>query len=126
MSIPRPNAEVAWLAWLKAGGFNASTRIPSTHTNGMIRLSRVGGKRRNLVQDEVLLLVEVWHSDAFASSQRAHAIAEYIESADDGTALDPTTRVSDVVTSGPVEFPDESSSMVRYQFTVECLLRRVA
>lgn len=126
MSIPRPDAEAAWITWINAGGFNASTRLASTHFAGMTRVSRIGGKRVNMVQDSVQMLVEVWDKDAYRSSQKAHAIAERIEAAGDGTKLDPTTRVSDVVTTGPLEFPDGNSEMVRYQFTIECLLRRTS
>lgn len=126
MSIPRPDAEAAWVSWINAGGFSASTRIPPTQTNGMVRVSRVGGKRVNLVQDSVVMLVEVWEKDAYRASQKAHAIADRIEEAQDGVHLNPTTRAYEVVTTGPLEFPDTSSQMIRYQFTVECLLRRVA
>lgn len=124
-TIPRPDAEAAWLAWLAAGGFSASTQLPREHFDGMVRLSRVGGKRRNLVQDQVALLVEVWHSDPYTASTRAHELAALIESGA-GAQLDPYTRCSDVDTSGPVEFPDPSSGRVRYQFTSSCVLRRTA
>lgn len=127
MAIARPNAEVAWVAWLKAGGFEgAATRLLDKHVNGMIRVSRVGGKRLNMVQDSVVMLVEAWHSQAFEASQLAHALAERVEAAGDGVLLDPVTRVSSVTTTGPLEFPDPNSALVRYQFTVECLLRRTA
>lgn len=127
MAIARPNAEVAWVAWLKAGGFdNAATRILPDHVDGMIRVSRVGGKRLNMVQDSVVMLVEVWHSGAYEASQLAHSLAERAEAAGDGQKLDPVTRASNVTTTGPLEFPDPNSALVRYQFTVECLLRRTA
>lgn len=127
MAIARPNAEVAWVAWLRAGGFSqARSRILPDHVDGMIRVSRVGGKRLNLVQDSVVMLVETWHSSAFEASQVAHRLAERCEAAADGTKLDDVTRVANVVTTGPLEFPDPNSALVRYQFTVECLLRRTA
>ena len=127
MAIARPNAEVAWVTWLKVGGFTGvASRIPAKQFDSMIRVSRVGGKRLNMVQDQVVMLVEAWHSSAFDASQLAHQIAERCEAAGDGTKLDDVTRVANVVTTGPLEFPDPNSPMVRYQFTVECLLRRTA
>ncbi len=126
MPIARPDAEAAFVTWLKAGGFAASTRLPREHFDGMTRVSRVGGPRVNIVQDAPTMLVETWHSSAYEASQTAHRLAERVEEAVDGTKLDPTTRVSRIVTTGPLEFPDPSSALVRYQFTVTCLLRRVA
>lgn len=126
MSIPRPDAEAAWIAWLSAGGFQASTRIPRDHFNGMTRISRIGGKRLNPVQDKAQLLIETWDQNPYMASQKAHDLAERIEAAGDGTLLDPTTRVSEVSTTGPIEFPDNTSPLYRYQFTAESRLRRVA
>lgn len=126
MSIPRPDAEAAWISWFTAGGFRTSTRLPAKHLDGMTRVSRIGGKRLNLVQDQAQLLIETWHSDPYLASEKAHQLAEHMEAADDGTHLNATTRVSNVTTTGPLEFPDNGSSLYRYQFTAECLLRRVA
>lgn len=125
-SVPRPDAEAAWLNWLRLGGFTASTNLPRTHFDGMTRLSRVGGKRLNLVQDQAQLLIETWNHDPYGASQKAHALAARIEEAKDGAHLDATTRVSEVTTSGPVEFPDDDSALTRYQFVVECRLRRTS
>ena len=126
VGIPRPDAEAAFVAWLKAGGFaKASTRIPPTQVDGMMRVSRVGGRRLNLVQDAVEMLIEVWHSQPYEASQIAHDVAGRLESATDGTLLDLSTRVSEMNTTGPLEFPDPNSGLYRYQFTASCLLRRV-
>ena len=124
--IPRPDAEAAFVSWLRAGGFpTAATRLPATIPDGMIRVSRIGGQRLNLVQDAVEMLVEVWHSQPYQSSVVAHNVAARLEDAVDGTLMDPSTRVSGMVTTGPVEFPDDLTPMFRYQFTASCLLRRV-
>lgn len=124
--IPRPDAEAAWIAWLAAGGFTASTRLPREQVDGMTRVSRVGGQRLNIVQDQPTMLFETWHRDGYQASQRAHDLAERVEAALDGTRLDASTRVSNVTTTGPIDFPDPSSPLVRYQFTATCLLRRVS
>lgn len=91
----------------------------------MIRVSRVGGPRVNLVQDSPTMLIEVWHRSPYEASQLAHRLSDRAEEALDGTELDDTTRVARVQTTGPLEFPDPSSALVRYQFTLTCLIRRV-
>lgn len=123
--LSRPDGEAAWINWFRTGGFEASTRMRANHVDGMIRVSRVAGERQNMVLDRATILVECWHSDSYEASQLAHQLSDRAEDALDGTALDAKTRVSRVVTTGPLEFPDPSSTLVRYQFTLTCLLRRV-
>lgn len=126
MALTRPDAEAAWVAWLHAGGYGgASTRIPPEHTDGMLRVSRVGGRRINIVIDEVQMLVEAWHSDPYTASELAHDAAERIEAARDGAILAAGVQAKNVTTTGPLEFPDPSSALTRYQFTFTSTLRRV-
>lgn len=125
--IKRPDAEAAWVKWLHDGGFtHASTRLQGDHFDGMIRISRTGGRRLSIVQDEVLMLVEVWHRDPFGASQLGHLVAERIEAARDGTFISEGIQARAVSTTGPLEFPDPMSGLARYQFTFSCTLRRVS
>lgn len=123
--LARPDGEGAWVAWFRDAGFKAATRLPHEHFDAMVRVSRVAGQRQNMVLDNATLLVEAWHRDPYEASQLAHALSDRAEDALDGTKLDAVTRVSRVVTTGPIEFPDPSSALARYQFTLTCLLRRV-
>lgn len=125
--IPRADAEAAWIAWLADGGYpQAATRIPQEHHDGMIRVSRVGGQRLNVVQDRAEMLAEVWHSDAYAASELAHQVAARVEAARDGTMLTHGVQVRGVATTGPLEFPDPNSALKRYQFTFAGVIRRTA
>ena len=123
--IPRPDAEAAWVAWLHRGGFSkAATRLPEEHVDQMMRVSRVGGKRLNIVQDEAQMLIEVWCMSAYQASELAHKAADRIEAAAEGTMLTEQVQAKQVSTTGPLEFPDPNSHLYRYQFTFSCTLRR--
>lgn len=125
-NVPRPDAVAAFIAWCAAGGFTqAATIVPESHVDGMIRVSRIGGERRSPIHENVGLLFEVWHSSSLAASQLAHALNAHIESIPNGHHLNATTRVYGIEATGPVEFPDPSSALWRYQFTASCLVRRV-
>lgn len=122
---PRPDSESAWVAWLKAGDFDqARTRVPDDHFDGMIRVSRIGGERLNLVSESVTMLFEVWHSSPLAAADLAHDLSARVEAPDDGQLIGAGMKVYRVTTTGPVEFPDDSSPLVRYQFTASCIARR--
>lgn len=124
MTVPRPDSEAAMVAWLTAGGFPAATRVPDAHVNGMVRVSRIGGERTSVITETVTMLVETWHSSALEASIRAHALSARVEAAEDGQNIGASTRVYNVITTGPAEFPDDSSPLVRYQFTVTFTARR--
>ena len=126
-NIPRPDSEAAWVSWLASGGWpQARTRIPDQHVDGMIRVSRIGGDRLSPAHESVSMLIEAWHSSAYEAAELALALNAHCEAIPDGQVLNGTTRVSRVEATGPAEFPDDSSALVRYQFTVSCLARRVA
>lgn len=126
-SVPRPDSEAAWVAWCHAGGFTqARTTVPDEHVDGMIRVSRVGGERQSPIHESVAMLFEVWHSSPLEASKLAYRLNAHVENVPNGTHLNATTRVYGVEATGPAEFPDDASSLVRYQFTANCLTRRVA
>lgn len=128
MAMPTlPNAEAAWITYLLSLGFVAATQVPKTRpiTPGTVRLSRTGGGRPNIVQDEPQLLVEVWGPSAAAASAAAHNLNQAVVNAE-GKVIAPGCRVDFVDASGPVEFPDPDSELVRYQFTATVRHRLVA
>ena len=113
------------VAWVKAGGFtSAATRVPDQHADGMIRVSRVGGERTSIITENVGMLFEVWHSSPLEAATIAHSLSARVEAAADGQAIGASTRVYNVSTTGPVEFADDSSALVRYQFTATFTARR--
>ena len=123
--IARPDSQAAWVAWLVAAGHDARTTVPDAHTDGMIRVSRVGGERQGPILESVEMLFEVWHSSPLTASQIAHALNARVEDAGDGVTIGANTKVYRVETTGPVEFPDDNSALTRYQFTASCIARRV-
>ena len=128
MAMPAlPNAEAAWISYLLALGFTAATQVPKSRaiTPGTVRLSRTGGGRPNIVQDEPQLLVEVWQPSAAAASTSAYALNQAVVDSK-GTVIAPGCRVDYVDASGPVEFPDPDSELIRYQFTATVRHRLVA
>ena len=126
-NIARPDSEAAWVAWCHAGGFTqARTTVPDEHVDGMIRVSRVGGERQSKIHESVAMLFEVWHTSAFEAAKLALRLNAHVENVANGTHLNATTRVYGVEATGPAEFPDDSSALVRYQFTATCLARRVS
>ena len=123
--MPRPDSEAAWVAWLRAAGHDARTTIPDEHVDGMIRVSRVGGERQGPILESVEMLFEVWHQSPLTASTLAHTLNARVEDAENGTLIGASTKVYKVAATGPVEFPDDSSALARYQFTASCIARRV-
>ena len=126
-AIARPDSEAAWVHWLTSHGFpQARTTVPDVHVDGMLRVSRVGGDRTSLISETASMLFEVWSATHASAADLAHQINAVVESVPDGGHLDPDTRVYHVQATGPVEFPDQGSALVRFQFTASCMTRRVA
>lgn len=126
MSAPRTDVVAAWISWLRADGFNAASIIPpeQQHSDGMVRVSRVGGGRKNIVMDEPRMLFEVWHHDDYEAAQLAQRIAARVE-VGDGTVIAPHAKVTRAQVIGPVALPDPQSSLKRYQVTATCLVRHL-
>lgn len=107
-----PDVEATLVTLLTTTGVSVHTRVPNPRPAKFIRVSRAGGSRRNLIQDQPLVIVECWASssvDAFAVAQDAWA------------TLDATYN-RDASLSSPVWFPDPDSTQSRYQFTAELLV----
>lgn len=131
-----PDAEAACIDELRVRldanpdltGIAAATRIPKPRPNEFYRITRVGGVRRDIVNDLHTLLVEGW---ALTETRAAHLCSmgvAYLEAAGrDG-------MVGDVVCSGrfdifalPANLPDPSvPDRYRYTATISVTLRRVA
>lgn len=105
-------------------GVPASTRVPNPRPDSFVRVSRVGGARRDLVTDQPLVVVECWASkEGLASDlgRRALAFVYTLEGAD--VAGGSIRRVREV--GGLQSFPDPISESPRYQFTVQIDTRGV-
>lgn len=126
MPAPRTDSVAAWVGWIRADGMDAASVIPpqDKHHDGMVRVSRVGGGRKNIVMDEPRMLFEVWHHDDYEAAQAAQRIATRIE-VPDGTEIAPHVKVTRVNVTGPVQLPDPYSALKRYQVTATCLVRHI-
>lgn len=126
MPAPRPDAVAAFIGWLRDAGFDAASIIPpkEQHRDGMVRVSRVGGGRKNVVMDEPRLLFEVWHHDDYEAAQLAQRVIARIE-VPDGTVISPHVKLSNLDATGPVALADPNSSLKRYQSTATCLVRHI-
>ena len=116
MRFPRlPDAQEVWITYLNAHGWNAASHVPKEHVEGMVRVSRTGGSRSNMVQDQALMLFEVWHRLDVVSTVALDLHTLILNAT--GQLVRPDCRVTDTDPSGPVEYPDPNSSLIRYQFT---------
>lgn len=88
-----------------------STRVPAPRPAAFVRVTRVGGNRRNLVQGEPILLVECWAATSVAAFDLAARAWDLID-------RDVSWSAS---LSEPVSFPDPDSTSPRYQFTASLL-----
>lgn len=107
-----PDIEATLVTLLTTSDVSVHTQVPNPRPAKFIRISRAGGSRRNLIQDQPLIIVECWASSGTA----AFGVAQ-----DAWSTLD-TTYGDDADLSSPVWFPDPDTSQARYQFTAELLV----
>ena len=92
---------------------NVSTRVPNPRPAGeYIRVTRVGGNPRGLIQSDPRLLIECWGADSVAAFDLArmaygHLWAHYGSTGTWGGRASLTD---------PVNFPDPDTDSPRYQF----------
>ena len=89
------------------------SRVPTTRPAAFVKVTRVGGVRRNLVTDEPTLTIEAWA----ATEQAAHDLSQLARAhvyamPGDGDVY----RVTEF--SGPALLPDPLSDQPRFSFTV--------
>lgn len=122
---PRPDSEGAFVAYLQGKGYNAATRVPRQHADGMVRVARVAGKRRGPILDRPTVLIEAWHEEPYEASLIVQRLTADLEAIPQGGHLTDQCRVYDIDATGPVEFPDDQSALACYQTTVTCSTRLV-
>lgn len=119
MSTLQPaNLEAVLVAYLTPlVGVHVGTRIPNPRPAALVRVSRLGGDPRNMIQERALLLVECYGADDSAAWATAATAWQALDGRDpleqDGVEL--TERQ----VGSPVNFPDPSTTSPRYQFTVQ-------
>jgi hypothetical protein len=92
---------------------HVGSQVPTTRPATFVRVTRVGGVRRNLVTDEATLTVEAWA----ASEQAAHDLAQlcraYVYAMPGQSDVRRVTEIS-----GPAFLPDPESEQHRFSMTV--------
>lgn len=118
-----PDVVAALVQWLRAHDINAASRVPTVRKSGMVRVSRIGGAPRSLVQDEAEVLIEVWHADQGGGFDLAQAIWVLV------AAIEEQDEIPGLVThhiepsSSVLQFPDEGApDMERHQMTCRLLV----
>lgn len=121
------DSEAAAIVWLnpRLTPVKVSTQIPSTRPDELVRVSRTGGVRRDLITDQAQLTFECWaktgvRASAICSLIRAHMSAAEGETIN-GLWIYKVTEVG-----GPVNFPDPESTSPRYQLTLAVASRYAA
>lgn len=115
-----PNIEKLLGNYLRplAGGVSVVTKVPTQRPVSFVKLTRVGGPRRDLVTDSPMVVVECWAGTDYEAGElgrliQAHAFALYQTETPDGYVR----AVREV--AGLQSFPDPLSGSPRYQFTVQ-------
>lgn len=120
-----PDAEALLVAYLRSAfaargdAVFVGTYIPKTRPARLVRVSRVGGTRRNVAQEDAMCVFECWAPDstqAFGLARVARALVHAYDT-DDGF----WPERGEI--SGPQFFPDPLSTDPRYQFTEILRLR---
>lgn len=108
-----------------------STNVPTVRPPLAVKVTRVGGVRRNLVTDAPMVMFECWANsgdliaDEIAASDLARRARAHVGSLDD-TAGSRVGLAHRREVGGPAFNPDPDSDAPRYSFTVEQSARGTA
>ena len=125
-AVAFPDVEAAAVAFLKAqlaarsDSAHVGTRVPSPRPARLVRVSRTGGGRRNLVQDDAQVTAECWAPDSVSAAALCRLVRALLGSMDTGGVW----FAGEV--GGPVDHPDDLTDSPRYQTTVTLRSRGVA
>lgn len=109
---------------LKVHGWTVTvaTRVPATMPANMVRVSRTGGTRRDLVTDRPQLTIECWAADSIKASELARLAQGLMHSAAGAEVAGVWVRSVEEV-GGIQSLPDPDTNKPRYQFTVRWHVR---
>lgn len=120
MSTVRPvDVEGALVGYLSSHlSVPVATFLDNPRPPSCVRLFRIGGVRRNEVQERALLNIEAWADDEVSALELATNVWSLIDAAD-GEFVANGAWLADGSTglASPVSNPDPESKQARYQFT---------
>ena len=118
-----PDVVAAIVQWLRGHEIDARSLVPNPRASGMVRVSRIGGAPRSLVQDEAEVLIEVWHTDQGDGFDLAQAIWVLIAAVEEQDEISGLITHHIEPTSSVLQFPDEDApDMERHQITCRLLV----
>ena len=119
-----PDVVAGVLAFFRARGVDARSRVPTERKPGMVRVSRVGAVAGNAYQDQPRVLVEVWADTQPESFDLCRALWGMIAAIDTHDALPGLVTHHIEPATMPLQFPDDlAPDMVRHQFEIEAPVR---
>lgn len=116
-----PDAEAVVVAYLKGvlPGVKVSTLVPNPRPDRLVKVTRTGGSRRNVAQDDAMVTLECWDKESADAAALANRVRAHLANFDTVDGYVPR----DGEVSGPQFFPDPLTSNPRYQLTVIIRLR---
>lgn len=93
----------------------ASTKVPNPRPAKLVRVTRVGGSKRNVALDAPIVLFECWSTDEISAQALGAKVRAFVSAMDE----------YEYEASGLINFPDPETSNPRYQFTAGLILAAV-
>lgn len=119
-----PDVEAAAVTVLADLADSVATRVPNLRPATVIRVTQQGDGERNLILNDVRLLVECWAGDSVAA--RALAKAAYGTIAGHRDSFMGSVWVGGIEFTGFVNFPDPDTDQPRYQFVAQLTISQEA
>jgi hypothetical protein len=106
-------------------GVLVTAEVPETKPTSFMTVQRIGGIQQNLVTDGPLLVFQAWATDKATAYDLAKLARAYVY-AMPGNSFNGTWVYKVTEVGGLGYFPDPTSEMRRYQFTVQMRTRGTA
>lgn len=105
---------------LRGDAATVATRVPNPRPNRLVKVTRVGGPRKNIITDSPMVTFECWDTNEVAAASLVMLVRALVESLpwEDELGIRNFTEIG-----GPTYFEDPDSLSPRYQFTVEMDVR---
>ena len=126
-AITFPDAEGVVIGYLNAqlagrgDAARVSNMVPNPRPTRLVKVTRTGGGRRSLAQEDAQITVQCWDADSPEASDLARIVRGLLWA----MSINANGVVAHVPTEvgGPAFFPDPDTNLPRYQFTVIVRLR---
>lgn len=118
-----PDGEQLVIDWLRDRlDVPVEPKVPNPRPASWVKVTRVGGPRRDLVTDHPMLVVEAWDDDD-ADARDLLQLARAHVDAMRGQVIDDVTVYGITEVGGPANLPDPTSDQPRWTFTVQVAIR---